>query len=507
MKKILFTLLTILILLPFAFAEIESEQNNNKDGNNPFPTDQNGMQNNFQDDQNNGNMMQNNFPHENDNKKNMPFNEADNNFDDSQFNEDQQLSFEDDNEMFAGDMFNKNESDMCNNIDVKINEIYIKIAAKAKKRCEKTATLAEKCTENREEICSKRNMQIQGINPAFNSCPINKEKMIEICIKGSAKDTDQKCEMEWQQDKDKFQDECKSINYECTEESYIQSCSLKYNEQYANSYKEGDQKIDYNEVCKKQWQNVKTHCEDMTASCDKQKYIKRCMKRANPEANSVDEARKINCEKNIKDQYQLLEQNCKMQSIQTKKCTEMMEKKCEMLKKENQKCNNNGDEFKAMIKKKIESQCRLIKLQTGEYNQNEQNNNPFVNKLMQVLEQNKVPKETYAPTINNIIDAADEVKKVETSEQSKQFFYKLRRVFGFLKQEEKQKEAEEYQIINNNSDKLEQQITTLTEIMNTLENKQQKDALNKQIELLKEQQQELKKLAEKKKKFTEEIMK
>ncbi len=253
---------------------------------------------------------------------------------------------------------------------------------------------------------------------------------------------------------------------------------------------------DMKDSCRQRWKMEKERCEEQSAHCSKESYLKLCMKRANLGVDDTGEIQRYHCERNINDRMPMIERFCSMKSEFGMDCEQQAEQMCSNFVQQAQQCQEqfNEEELKTMLQRAVAYHC---KLKISDSEELIQESDVFMVKQMMDLMKEELPEEDLQLEMTEMLTIMDEGKTLEQAEQQKPFWYKLRRFFGLLEEQEKQREAAALHEIRQNIKDLDERIADLTAIMSELDSELTQQRLQEQITKLELQKNRLKKQEDK----------
>lgn len=474
------------------------------------------------------------------------------------------------------------DEQQCHDSEQLVEKLYLQFDQEIndfKQQCRDMNNGLATCRERMIKVCEMRSQGFdRGMDPMMSQCPPNKEKMIQTCLEGSARDGDERCEQEWELNQEQIKYACQSSE-NCDEDRFIQSCMNshgfkgfdqeyreedrrgsygqregydereeryderprfedreRYQERGDNSHnqmveqQENDQAQEREEVsnkpsqdisgedktdtiietlttvtgnaiyenegmkdsCQQRWKREKERCEEQRAHCSKDSYLKLCMKRANPGMEDTDEIQRYHCQRNINERMPMMERFCSMKLELGTNCKEQAERMCTNFAQQAEQCQKQFDEeaLRTMLRRAIEYHCKLKTSDDEELA--EESDVRMVKQMMDLMEE-EVPEDDLEMKMTDMLTVMDEGKALEQAEQQKPFWYKLRRFFGLLEEQEKQREISAVHEIRQNIQDLDERIADLTAIMAELDKDITKQKLQEQISKLELQKNRLKK--------------
>lgn len=460
------------------------------------------------------------------------------------------------------------DEQQCNNPEQLVERLYAQLTeeiSELKTSCNKMDEMMGTCRERMTEMCEQRSQGFnRGMDPMMSQCPPDKEKMIQLCLKGSAQEGDQRCEQEWEINQDQIKYTCEG-SQECDEDRFMRSCMNNngFNGferhsreeerrddfgQREERYEERDdtrrdveereqettpenlQREDLQQdkmvetltavtgdviyenegmkdSCQQRWNGEKERCGEQKAHCSKQSYLELCMKRANPGMDNPDEIRRYHCERYAQGQMPMMMRFCAMKSEINRGCNEQAEQTCKQMSQQAQQCQEqfSEKELKIMLKRAIDYNC---KLKTADIEELPEGSDVYSVKQMMELMRQEFPddqEDELETEMTGLLTVIDEGKELEQAEENKPLWYKFRRFFGFLEEQEKQREVSALSEIQENIGDLQERIEDLTAIMQELDSKATQERLQIQIDKLGQQKQRLEKQADKLAKLFKEV--
>lgn len=282
----------------------------------------------------------------------------------------------------------------------------------------------------------------------------------------------------------------------CNEQEFLQNCQNE-NQQRCNEQgsqngwtQEAIQSCIDSHDCNSAWNFHEQNCEARQDMCDRDKFLEKCIGRSEQAFESASDSMEENCRMQVSMMLEKMKEVCSMHNRMQDECIQRQEESCRRMEDAISKCKDiTEDQIRARMIERARFMCDIMGKMPEEG-------------MEGIMARMMMMKEDMPEDMQIVMDAEakklyDIDKELESGEKEvDSFFNKIKRFLGIISEKEKEEASE----LEQNANKIDESIQSLTELSEQVTDSNLKAALILQIEKLKEEKEKIKNMAEKKKK-------